>query len=469
MNAYQSGAMQVPAGNNPNNVCVLPNAAIAWKQPNGFYYPPAFHSRNLAFQNVDIRHFVVQPLWLPQSFTPDLSTIQKTYCAYETADFTQFTDVDRQTELSDDDGAITGLVSGTPPNNEPSISITKDPFYNAPLVTPECASAPPKPAPGAEPTVDTSAYQYVTTAIFPTCAGPTATIGGCRAVWGISCSNQQCYGVPLYRQFLTNTEYTAWQTNPKNRPSIRMMGQGNGQRSTMTVNHGNYYIDTTLSQTDQQSTGATTTNVFLPNRQYEIYFIYATPKTHQTYSLYIGKVTQEEAMATVKPGTVNINSDNFPFTANPSGNWITNKTYDTTTGILTITVDLAQQTSVFNTDRPQFCQPTTYCSIQGDGSCGHKNADNTIDTSVCGWSNKEIDCPIAGCFGFSITMPVGFVAAKQTALPPAPIHFVGDPGSDPYFDKGTVQFYNVDQSISGAQCHYDMPPAQTNARSAPKP
>jgi hypothetical protein len=468
MNAYQSGAMQVPPGNNPNNVCVLPNAAIAWKQPNGFYYPPAFHSRNIAFQNVDIRHFVVQPLWMPQSFTPDLSAIQKTYCAYETADFTQFTDVDRQTELSDDDGAITGLVSGTPPNNEPSISITKDPFYNAPLVTPECASAPPKPSPGAEPTVDTSAYQYVTTAIFPTCASPTAIIGGCRAQWGISCSNQQCYGVPLYRQFVTNSEYTAWQANPKNRPSIRMMGQGNGQRSTMTVNHGNYYIDTTLSRTDQQTGGATTTNVFLPNRQYEIYFIYATPKTHQTYSLYIGKVTQAEAMATVQPGTVNISSDNFPFKADPAGDWITNKTYDANTGVLTVTVDLSGQASVFNTDRPEFCQPTTYCSIQGDGSCGHKNTDGTVDASVCGWSNKEIDCPIAGCFGFSITMPVGFVAAKQTDLPPAPIHFVGDPGSDPYFDKGTVQFYNVDQSISGAQCHYDMPPAQANARSAPK-
>ena len=45
-------------------VCYLPNAAIAWKQPNGFYYPPAFHSRNLYFdQDVDIRHFVVEPLF----------------------------------------------------------------------------------------------------------------------------------------------------------------------------------------------------------------------------------------------------------------------------------------------------------------------------------------------------------------------------------------------------------------------
>ena len=29
--------------------CYMPQAAIGWKQPNGFYYPPAFHSNNLYF------------------------------------------------------------------------------------------------------------------------------------------------------------------------------------------------------------------------------------------------------------------------------------------------------------------------------------------------------------------------------------------------------------------------------------
>src|SRR5262249_49730813 len=31
---------------NSKGSCYLPNAAIAWKQPNGFYYPPAFDSNN---------------------------------------------------------------------------------------------------------------------------------------------------------------------------------------------------------------------------------------------------------------------------------------------------------------------------------------------------------------------------------------------------------------------------------------
>ena len=39
------------------------NAAIGWKQPNGFCYLPAFHSDESLLQGVDIRHFV-SPLFL---------------------------------------------------------------------------------------------------------------------------------------------------------------------------------------------------------------------------------------------------------------------------------------------------------------------------------------------------------------------------------------------------------------------
>jgi hypothetical protein len=448
MNGYQSGAIQVPPGNSVSASCVLPNAAIAWKQPNGFYYPPAFHSHNIAFDNVDIRHFVIQPLWLPGGFSPDLASVAKTYCAWEPADFTQFTDVDRQTELSDDNGSITGLVSGSPPDSAPSISVTKDAFYNAPLVTPECASS----APGATATVDTSAYQYVTTAIYPQCSGAG---GSCLSSWSLACTNQQCYGVPLYRQYLTSDEFTAWQTN-KSRPSIRMMGQATGQRSTMTVNHGNYYIDTTLSASDQ---AVEDKNVFLAGQPYYIYLLYATEKTKQTYSMYIGNVSTADAEAAVVPGKVNVETAKYSFIPDSSGNWI-QKSYNPANGVLTVVIDLSGQAGVFTADKPNFCQPRTYCSIHGDGSCGCAPGSACKEDSVCAWSNKEIDCPIAGCFGFSVTMPGNFVAAKQSNLPPDPIHFVGDPSSDIYFAPGKVQFFNVAESISGAQCYYDSPPVQ---------
>ena len=45
--------------------CYLPNTAIGWKQPNGFFYPPSFHSSNLFFGNVDIRHYVIDALFEP--------------------------------------------------------------------------------------------------------------------------------------------------------------------------------------------------------------------------------------------------------------------------------------------------------------------------------------------------------------------------------------------------------------------
>ncbi len=96
MNGYTSGVLQSPGGgksSNPN--CILPNAAISWKQPNGFYYPPAFFSSNLYFDpSVDIRHFVIDPLWLPGTFTPDTTTAMNTYCSWGAGDFGNFTDVD---------------------------------------------------------------------------------------------------------------------------------------------------------------------------------------------------------------------------------------------------------------------------------------------------------------------------------------------------------------------------------------
>ena len=98
------------------NFCYLPNAAIGWKQPNGFYYPPAFHSLNLWFRNVDIRHFVVEPLFEETKigdsnpFQQDQKAVSDRYCTYANNMFSQFNHIDRQTVLNDDDGTLTGLI-----------------------------------------------------------------------------------------------------------------------------------------------------------------------------------------------------------------------------------------------------------------------------------------------------------------------------------------------------------------------
>ncbi|HEY1300688.1 MAG TPA: hypothetical protein VGF07_09340, partial [Stellaceae bacterium] len=287
--------------NNPGNEdspCYVANAAIGWKQPNGFFYPPSFHSENLYFNNVDIRHFVIQPLF--QAFagsTPaedfgqggtyigDPTAIGDTYCFLKGTNqdamrqyFNGFTGIDRQTELNDDDGTLTGLsndaqASLQPPNPlKQTISVNEDAFFTAPVETPECASnigpnnlpkdacSPPQKA---QPTVTakTSPYDYVATVIQHAHDSNN---------WDSTCSNPTCYGVPLYRQFLAGDankanptrEWKHWYANkcdvnlntPQCRwPFIRMAGENIATRETLTVNNGTYYIDTAVPLTMQQS------------------------------------------------------------------------------------------------------------------------------------------------------------------------------------------------------------------------
>jgi hypothetical protein len=224
----------------------LPNAAIAWKQPNGFFYPPAFHSSNMYFDNVDIRHFVIEPLFQPGSFNTDPTAAFQAYCTTTNGTlFNNFTDVDRQTVLLDDDGSLTGLTGTT--------SVNDDPFFDAPVQTSECGSNTgigPEAALQPTATAKTSPYEYVTTALYPDCAGTSAnksytcgTTSGSTNLWGLNCDDPTCFGVPLDRQVLIPGE--------SNGASVKMMGQADYQRSTLTVNNGTYYLDTTVSQAIQ--------------------------------------------------------------------------------------------------------------------------------------------------------------------------------------------------------------------------
>jgi hypothetical protein len=205
------------------NSCYLPNAAIAWKQPNGFYYPPAFHSTNLFFDGVDIRHCVIEPLFAPETpgtwFKTDQTATQPRYCTWNPASFDNFTTIDRQTILLDDDGSLTGFRN--------TASVNEDAFFNAPIEASECAS---------DMTAKTSPYEYVTTVVYP---GGASTNSCDAATWNSNCTSG-CYGVPLYRQYLTGPEA-------------------------------------------QQN--AALKNIFTAGETYYIFLVYAKPCTRQTYQL----------------------------------------------------------------------------------------------------------------------------------------------------------------------------------------
>jgi hypothetical protein len=359
--------------------CYLPNAAIAWKQPNGFYYPPSFHSTNLYFNNVDIHHYVIVPRFLGSTYTTDSSAATQRYCNRQSDMFTGFTDIDRQTELNDDDGSLTGLVS--------TVSVNEDQFFNAPTQDIECKSDVdttnsmkiPQPA-----TAITSPYDYVTTVVYPDCAKipwggpPPAPInaGACNDpdvkdsrvpwTWSYDCANERCYGVPLYRQLLNTGETAA--------PFIRMASQATGQRETMNPNNSIYYIDTTVDQATQTKS-AINFNVFQANKKYHVFVLFA-------------KTTTKEPLTMCKWNTTNSDCE------------------------CNISADKNDPLGLFY--------------LRDD--CMQGNPDGTNPgTAFCKWATSDLDYPDAGAYGFSFTPGSSFATAStpeaRAALRPAPACF----------------------------------------------
>ena len=492
-NGNAIGLTKDPATGN----CYLPNAAIAWKQPNGFYYPPAFHTTNLFFDNVAMRHYVVDPIFkAPDGVTgtpadfgqggtyiTDQTKAQNVYCFPPPDAFNAFSGIDRQTELNDDDGTLTGLSNSlpqtTPPNPlKQTISVNDDDFFTAPVETPECrsiigpngdpANACMKPSTRDAPvTAKTSPYDYIATVV----THPVETTGGAMPVdiWSLDCANPSCYGVPLYRQFLAGQgdpnikpvvpptrEWVQWiangcdkdQTTPKCRwPFIRMAGASIATRETLTVNYGTYYLDTTVPASVQraenfnQQGGPTTSitknvNEFRPGETYTVFFLYAKPQTKQSYQIYIGK---DPMNGSIKPVQVPIPAAGAsnPLKGNPytGTSFLTADTSQVaTTGIVTVTVDFSGVSDLLApTPANGLCQPRTFCQPIGsrcivnpdykNSSAALANPDLVAEAEkVCAqWAVKDLDCPDKGCLGFTFTLPSAtFFQADATLANPSP-------------------------------------------------
>ncbi len=402
----------------PPNGCYLPNAAIAWKQPNGFYYPPAFHSSNLFFDNVAIRHYVIEPQFEPGTYKTNFAASKARYCNAETSMFNPFTDIDRQTELNDDDGSLTGL--------ENTVSVNVDPFFSSPTEDTECASDVPQNPAG---TANSSPYDYVTAVVFPSdCSvpkpiGPDPECNG-NPHWYYNCSNEACYGVPLYRQYLNPGETTA----PL---PIKMSSQATGQRETMIPDNGLYYIDTTVPK-DTQSKFGTDVSVFQSDKTYHVFLLFAKPATTETFQLYVGPGFNT---ATLQAETANLNTGAITFTLlpgvgdNPAGtlpsSWTT--CYDTTSGVLTVQMNMNFSAFVtdYNGSAQSYCQPSSMCSWSGSAcQCNITDTTNYLykdcqadNSAICSASVQEVDYPATnGAYGFRFTLPSGFTKS----LPPKP-------------------------------------------------
>lgn len=423
MYGLQTGILLDP--NNPSgSQCYLPNAAIAWKQPNGFFYPPNFHTNNVYFANVDIRHFVVLPLFQPTDylhpFVFNQSATTSRYCTWNSAMFNAFNDIDRQTELTDDDGSLTGLISAQP-QNKGTVEVTvvnQDDFFNAPFMDTECESdinVPPLSTSGG--TAISSPYEYVTTVEYPACGV------SCGAAWAVPCSDQSCYGVPLYRLDRTGSEA------PGTQSSIMMMGAAIAQRDTLTASNGTYYIDTTVSQQSQNSNGYPNSTAFATGQTYWTFLLYAKPTTVQSYQMYIGAGLDPSLITggNTVVAAIQVNRAQSPFTATTISTWPSawTRTYDKTSGILSVTMNLNSMDFTATTGQ---CKPANFCTGNATAcSCALKPTDPTYTPSIyaqcqqaCSvWAVKDVDCPDAGCYGFSVIMPSAFSNATHLT-PPAP-------------------------------------------------
>jgi len=434
--------------------CILTNAAIAWKQPNGFYYPPAFHSSNLAFHDVDLRHFVLIPLFKLGEQTTDDVEVAKQYCTSSPIIFNSFTDVDRQTELNDDDGSLSG-IKGSGDNG--SISLNKDTFYHVPKMTYECAS---------EQSCLQAPYDHVTANIFPKCLSknpdsdcpPCSTTpgDGKQCQWDLSCGEPGCTGIPLYRQYLNFDE-----TAPGDKKQMmKMLGQGMGQRVNLVANSGKYYIDTT--QKSAASAGGRKNNRqndFEKDSTYYVYLLYAKATSKVTFQVYVGEKANKEnvinAVKLVRLGTKKLDgyviTTPFEFTEQPDWPW-EKADYKPDTGILTVNMDMSKFAQDFIEGAKEACKPSSVCEWKGT-YCGCaadiKAIDYKCEDAVCRWSSKAMECPSGGCIGFQFTMSPEFKADGNTRRPAA----------EPFPDSWKIDWkpFLVDEATAGS-CHYSSDP-----------
>jgi hypothetical protein len=488
---YGSGlAIGVPK-NPADGTCYLPNAAIAWKQPNGFFYPPAFHSTNLFFDNVAIRHYVIDPIFQAPdtvfgidfdfgqggTYITDQTKATPVYCLSPPPPdmFNGFTGIDRQTELNDDDGTLTGLsnsllqpLKGPPNPLKQTISVNDDEFFTAPVETPQCLSSIGSNSTPAQAcktslstqapvTAKTSPYDYVATVVWhprqPATGEPHA-----GSIWSLTCSNPQCYGVPLFRQFLAGTnggtaatstrEWAQWYKNgcgtakaptldsPQCRwPFIRMAGETIATRETLTVNHGTYYLDTTVPQSMQKSEnfnqqgGPTTSlnnnfNVFEPGETYTVFFLYLKSSTQQSYQVYVGKDPKNGSINGVRVPIPDAALQPQPIAG--SVPWLTvDNSAVASTGVVTVTVDFSTVTDLDPAKDTGLCQPKSFCTSSGGACVSTLPATDPLKSHydrVCGnWAVKDLDCPAAGCYGFQFTFPAAPIfTADATPANPSP-------------------------------------------------
>ncbi|WP_235940120.1 hypothetical protein [Bradyrhizobium hipponense] len=153
-------------------------------------------------------------------------------------------------------------------------------------------------------------------------------------------------------------------------------------------------------------------------------------------------------------------------------------------GVLTIETNFAGVSELDPRQQKNgLCSPATFCGWQADGTCGSKlaTADPGKDPllvadpalakeadAVCRtWAVKDLDCPSAGCFGFSFKLPAGFKALNQgQAGRPTPTAFPATGDFATRFLNTKVVPDNASRAQGGGEteCFYRRVPGSCTAQ-----
>jgi hypothetical protein len=327
---YSSTTQPYNAAGGKNRMVVL-DAAVGWKQPNGFYYPPAFAYRGSAFFKSVPDAFkslnncfsygpdnnFMEPVERPgscrhnvidrtrQYIAGDMKKLggSPTIFAQNTSTPLSVTPIDFTTILEDLDGTLTGaqgLVSGVEGLGLSS-SVSRSVFFDAPAQSPECLSF----------GLQTSPYGFVTTVVAPLKASPVAGDTYIEPWTWFNPREGKVEGnspiIAIYRQWsLAGDEADCDQVcSGSNYGCSRgtfMVGPNIGQAPSLTMSQppslpsqpgALYYIDTSTKA--KQSIGCITAKTdamqvvdFEENKSYMVYHLFARNDTKVTYQFYVG-------------------------------------------------------------------------------------------------------------------------------------------------------------------------------------
>lgn len=194
-----------------------------------------------------------------------------------------------------------------------------------------------------------------------------------------------------------------------------MMGQNTYQRSTLTANHGTYYLDTASKLGfSNRFTGKQSDAADDPTGTYYLFLIFAKLETEQTYQFFGG---DNFDLASIKLVQANIDRNPIDFDNNNAQPLPSGRVKQLANGVVQVTVKVSDFPDVakkYGAARQKKCQPATYCTWNdaannGAGACEDKNPrDGAAKDAVCRWANADLHCPDGGCIGIRFTLPKGF-------------------------------------------------------------